>query len=241
MTEPNRDKHRIVFVSDNAGSMDSILLALQDQGYEVRPAPSWLCAMDLVRTWLPEIVVTDFPAEAGRAKALYASLKAGANPHIIALLGGHPGALRMTAMAAGADDYIVAPFTVPELLARIKLGIARRGELFNVAPAKVQTADLCIDFVHRRVIAGGREQHLAPKEFELLRCLIQRADEVVPHDQLLNAIQTNPAAAGSGKLRVYIRQLRKKLEPSPEHPRYIRTESRVGYRFDLAGGNFTFS
>jgi two-component system KDP operon response regulator KdpE len=205
---------------------------LHGHGYEVQTAADWHSAVDLAHSWIPEVVLTDFLEDAAAVRTFYTRLRAESNSQILALLRDRPGPLRMAALAAGADDYIVAPFTMPELLARIKLAMARGADRYTTAP-KVRTADLYIDFEERRVISCGQEQHLAPKEFALLRCLILEANRVVSHERLLHAIQPNGRPSRTGKLRVYIRQLRKKLEPFPERPRYIRTEARVGYRFEL--------
>jgi two-component system KDP operon response regulator KdpE len=241
MNEANCPRGRILFVCRDATMLQDFSPGLHHYGYEVRTAGDWYAAVDLVHSWLPKVVLSDFSEDSAGVHTFYTRLRAASNPQILALLKDRPGPLRMAALAAGADDYIVAPFTMPELLARIKLAMARVRERGASAPPKICTADLYVNFEERRVIACGREQHLTPNEFELLRCLILEANRVVPHHRLLRAIEPDAQAAHPGKLRVYIRQLRKKLEPSPERPRYIRTEARIGYRFELSGGNLMFS
>lgn len=222
---------RILFVCSDAGMQQELGSSLRERGYEVKSAADWYATVDLARSWLPKVVLTDFPEDLAAVQGFYSRLRAESNPQILALLRDRPGPLRMAALAAGADDYIVAPFTMPELLARIKLAMGRVDRC--IAAPKIRTSDLYIDFEERRVISCGQEQHLAPKEFELLRCLILEANRVVSHERLLRAIQQEGQPVRAGKLRVYIRQLRKKLELFPERPRYILTEARVGYRFAL--------
>jgi two-component system KDP operon response regulator KdpE len=225
---------RILFVCSDAAMQQELGSGLHDHGYQVQTAADWHSAEILAHSWIPNVVLNEFLDDAAAVRAFYTRLRAESNPQILALLRDRPGPLRMAALAAGADDYIVAPFTMPELLARIKLAMARGANRSHTVP-KVRTADLYIDFEERRVISCGQEQHLAPKEFELLRCLILEVNHVVSHERLLHAIQQEGQPVRAGKLRVYIRQLRKKLEPFPEHPRYIRTEARIGYRFELHG------
>lgn len=229
-------RKRILFVCSDAAVLQELGSGVHDHGYEVQTAVDWSSALNLVRNWDPQVVLTDFPEDSAAVQGFYTRLRVESNPQVLALLRDRPGPLRMAALAAGADDYIVAPFTMPELLARIKLAMARGNDRYSTAP-KVRTADLYIDFEERRVISCGQEQHLAPKEFEILRCLLLEANRVVSHERLLRAIQQEGQPVRAGKLRVYIRQLRKKLEPFPDHPRYIRTEARVGYRFELNGHN----
>lgn len=238
MSEANCPRGRVLFVCGDAALLQDLGSGLHDQGYEVRAAADWYSAVDLVRNWSPTVVLADFVEDPARVQGFYSRLRTESNPQILALLRDRPGPLRMAALAAGADDYIVSPFTMPELLARIRLAMARGADRCTSAAPRIQTADLCIDFEQRRVLAGGREQHLTPNEFAILRCLIQEANHVVSHQRLLRAIEPAGRVSRSGKLRVYIRQLRKKLEPSPERPHYIRTEARIGYRFELSGGSF---
>jgi two-component system KDP operon response regulator KdpE len=228
-------KGRVLFVCKDAATLQELGSGMRDHGYDVQTAVDWYAAVELVRSWDPKVVLTDFPEDSVAVQSFYSRLRAESNLQILALLRNRPGPLRMAALAAGVDDYVVAPFTMPELLARIKLAMVRVADHCAVTPPTVKTADLYIDFAERRVVACGQEQHLAPKEFELLRCLILEANRVVSHERLLHAIQQEGQPVRTGKLRVYIRQLRKKLEPFPEHPRYIRTEARVGYRFELHG------
>lgn len=227
---------RILLVCNEAAVLQEIGSGLHDHGYQVQTAADRYSAVNVIRSWAPKVVITDFPEDSAEVQSFYTQLRTESNPQILALLRDRPGPLRMAALAAGADDYIVAPFTMPELLARIKLAMARGADRRSTVP-RVKTADLYIDFEERRVISCGQEQHLAPKEFELLRCLILQVNHVVSHERLLRAIQQENQSSRTGKLRVYIRQLRKKLEPFPEHPRYIRTEARIGYRFELKNQN----
>ena len=131
---------------------------------------------------------------------------------------------------AGADDYITEPFSTPELLARIRAALRRVPEPI---PPSIELDDLVIDFAARRVVVRGRPVRLTPKEFDLLRILAASANQVVPHRKLLQAVWGPEYGDEVEYLRVFINQLRKKIELYPSKPKYLLTELWVGYRFAL--------
>ncbi len=136
---------------------------------------------------------------------------------------------KVMALDAGADDYVVKPFGMQELLARLRAALRRRG-----APAKLTTFEskaLNVNFETRQVTAGGKEVHLTPKEFELLRQLVASAGKPLTHRRLLQAVWGPDYGDEPEYLRVMVNQLRKKIEADPAKPRFILTEPWVGYRF----------
>lgn len=137
---------------------------------------------------------------------------------------------KVLALDAGADDYVVKPFGMQELLARIRAAL-RRTSLQDKLPA-FDSKDLSIDFDARRVKARGQDVHLTPKEFELLRQLVANQGKPITHRRLLQAVWGPDHGEETDYLRVAINQLRKKIEPDPAHPRFIRTEPWIGYRFE---------
>lgn len=137
---------------------------------------------------------------------------------------------KVLALDAGADDYVVKPFGMQELLARIRAAL-RRTSLQDKLPA-FDSKDLSIDFDARRVKARGQDVHLTPKEFELLRQLVANQGKPITHRRLLQAVWGPDHGEETYYLRVAINQLRKKIEPDPAHPRFIRTEHWIGYRFE---------
>jgi len=132
---------------------------------------------------------------------------------------------------AGADDYVVKPFSSQELLARIRANLRRSAQTDESQPAAFTSPDLSIDFERRLVTAGGKKVHLTPKEFELLRCLVAGAGQPLTHRALLQAVWGPDYGEETEYLRVCVNHLRKKIEPDPANPRYIVTEPWVGYRF----------
>jgi two-component system KDP operon response regulator KdpE len=142
---------------------------------------------------------------------------------------------KITALDAGADDYVTKPFSMQELLARIRAGLRRSPLAPEAAPPVLQTGELEINFGSRRVVAMGQEVRLTRKEFDLLQYLATNPNTPVPHRRLLQTIWGPDYGNEVVYLRVFINQLRKKIEPEPAKPRYILTEPCVGYQFRLAG------
>ena len=138
---------------------------------------------------------------------------------------------KVAALDAGADDYVTKPFGMQELLARIRAALRRAPSPPEGAPGMFRSEDLEIDFAARRVRLKDGEVRLTPKEFDLLRYLVAHAGKPVPHRELLQAVWGPDYGDETEYLRVFINQLRKKIEPNPSHPRFVLTEPWVGYRF----------
>ena len=139
----------------------------------------------------------------------------------------------MAALDAGADDYVVKPFSTPELLARIRAALRRSPTAPEAGPPRLSLKEVEIDFQARRVTVHGREVRLTPKEFDLLRYLTNHPNKTIPHRELLQAVWGPDYGEELEYLRVFVNQLRKKIEPQPAKPKYLLTEPWVGYRFCL--------
>lgn len=144
---------------------------------------------------------------------------------------------KIEALDAGADDYVTKPFSFDELLARVRAALRRSGFATDAAPKKISVPGLEIDFDERRVVAGGRTVRLTPTEFDILRYLASQANRPVPHRRLLQAVWGPEYGDQVEYLRVFINQLRKKIEPPGEKPVFITTDPRIGYRFVLPGAS----
>jgi len=132
------------------------------------------------------------------------------------------------ALDLGADDYVIKPFSAPELLARIRAQLRRSG---IAAHSRLDFPDLTVDIERRRVTQGTREVHLTPTEFGILELLARRAGRPVSFDEIVNAVWKGAPATSNDAVRVHVGALRRKLEPDASNPRYIVTEPWVGYRF----------
>jgi len=140
---------------------------------------------------------------------------------------------KVEALDAGADDYVVKPFSTPELLARIRAALRRAPFPPDSAPQRISFKDVEVDFVTRQVTLRGRSVRLTPKEFDLLRYLVTHPNKAIPHRELLQAVWGPDYGDEVEYLRVFVNQLRKKIEPQPSKPRYLVTEPWVGYRLNV--------
>jgi two-component system KDP operon response regulator KdpE len=139
--------------------------------------------------------------------------------------------LKVRALDEGADDYVTKPFSVPELLARMRVAVRRAARSADQTVATIRAGDVEIDLARRLVYRGGEEIHLTPTEYGVLRYLAEHAGRVVTHGQLLRSVMGAGYEDAVGSLRVYVASLRKKLEADVAQPRIITTEPGVGYRF----------
>jgi len=142
---------------------------------------------------------------------------------------------KVEALDSGADDYVTKPFGIDELMARVRAALRRRGTTAVEAPSSFEVGDFRIDMDARRVHTQGREVRLTPKEFDLFVYMARHPSRVLTHAALLEAVWGQASQEQPEYLRVFMGQLRKKLEPDPSNPRYLVTEPWVGYRFNPKG------
>jgi len=221
-----------ILVVDNEPQIRRIMrTALTGAGYEVDDAKTGEEALQKVREYRPELVLLDINMPGMGGLAACREIRASGNIAIIMLTVRNSEADKVEALDAGADDFVTKPFSTPELLARIRAAL-RRLPVSQSSPAKIRIGKLEIDFTARTVANGRTSAHLTPKELDLLRYLTQHANEAVAHRELLQAVWGPDYGDQVDYLRVFIKNLRKKLELNPEHPEYITTEPWVGYRFN---------
>jgi len=221
-----------ILVVDNEPQIRRIMrTTLTGAGYEVDDAKSGEEALEKVREYRPELVLLDINMPGMGGLAACREIRASANIAIIMLTVRNSEADKVEALDAGADDFVTKPFSTPELLARIRAAL-RRLPVSQSSPARIRVGQLEVDFTARTVANGAKSAHLTPKELDLLRYLTQHANEAVAHRELLQAVWGPDYGDQVDYLRVFIKNLRKKLELNPEHPEYITTEPWVGYRFN---------
>lgn len=204
---------------------------LAGAGYEVDDAKTGEQALEKVRKFRPDLVLLDVNMPGMGGLAACRAIRADANIAIIMLTVRNSEADKVGALDAGADDFVTKPFSTPEILARIRAAL-RRLPVSQSSPLRLRVGQLIIDFALRTVANGAATIHLTPKELDLLRYLMQHANEAVPHRELLQAVWGSDYGDQVDYLRVFIKNLRKKVELNPEHPEYITTEPWVGYRFN---------
>jgi len=204
---------------------------LAGAGYEVDDAKTGEQALEKVRKFRPDLVLLDVNMPGRGGLAACRAIRADANIAIITLTVRNSEADKVGALDAGADDFVIKPFSTPEVLARIRAAL-RRLPVSQSSPLRLRVGQLIIDFAARTVANGATTIHLTPKELDLLRYLMQHANEAVSHRELLQAVWGPDYGDQVDYLRVFIKNLRKKVELNPEHPEYITTEPCVGYRFN---------
>ena len=222
---------RILVVDDEPQIRRIMRTALTGAGYEVDDAKTGEESLEKVREFHPDLVLLDINMPGMGGLAACRAIRADTSIAIIMLTVRNAEADKVEALDAGADDFVTKPFSTPELLARIRAAL-RRVPASQSSSAKVRAGKLDIDFTARSVTNGSKTAHLTPKELDLLRYLTQHTNEAVPHRELLQAVWGPDYGDQVDYLRVFIMNLRKKIELDPEHPEYITTEPWVGYRFN---------
>lgn len=207
--------------------------SLSSQGANVLDVQNGEEALELLRHQTVDLILLDMNMPGMGGLDTCRAIRAGWNIPIIIVSVRDGDKDKVEALDAGADDYVAKPFSFDELMARIRAALRRTGFATDTTPKKIAVPGLDIDFEERRVIAGGRAVRLTPTEFDILRYLIANANKPVPHRRLLQAIWGPEYGEQIEYLRVFINQLRKKIEPPGAKPTFITTEPRIGYRFVL--------
>jgi two-component system, OmpR family, KDP operon response regulator KdpE len=223
---------RILVVDDEPQIRRIMRTTLTGAGYEVDDAKTGEEALEKLREFRPDLVLLDINMPGMGGLAACRAIRADAGVGIIMLTVRNTEADKVAALDAGADDFVMKPFSTPELLARIRAALRRLPASPLSSPARIRVGKVVIDFGARTAFNGSASSHLTPKELDLLRYLTQHANEAVAHRELLQAVWGPDYGDQVDYLRVFIRNLRKKIEVDPEHPEYITTEPWVGYRFN---------
>jgi len=229
---PMTDRRRILVVDDEPQITRVLRTSLSSQNYDVRVANDGETALEIMKDWTPDLVITDLSMPNMDGLDLCRRLRASMQIPIIVLSVRGEERTKVQALDAGADDYVTKPFGIEELLARVRANLRRIPPIEPEPASLIEIGDFRIDSAARKVTVARREVHLTPKEFELLVYLARRAGKVVTHRALLGAIWGGHSTDQVEYLRVFVGQLRKKLEPEAASPRYIVTEPWVGYRFE---------
>lgn len=224
---------RNILVVDDEPQITRVLkTTLSAQGYAIRTAADGIRALEEMKYWPPDLVITDLRMPNMGGLDLCRSIRAESRIPIIVLSVKGEEAIKVEALDAGADDYITKPFNVNELLARVRAALRRASTPEPPEPQLIEVGDFRIDIPARKVEVRKKEIHLTPKEFDLLIYLARHPGKVLTHHALLAAIWGPNSVQQPEYLRVFVGHLRKKLEPDESTPRYILTEPWVGYRFE---------
>ena len=218
---------RVLIVDDEPPIRKLLRMGLGTQGYEVLEAPNGKTALELMGS-KPDLVVLDLGLPDIQGHELLRMIRArNESVPIVVLSSRGDEAGKVQALDFGADDYVTKPFGMDELLARMRAALRHQLQVHGERPI-FRVGDLSVDLVRRIVKVGDKDVKLSPKEYELLRVLVQHAGKVLTHKFLLNELWDD--LTDSQYLRVYVRQLRQKIEANPERPQFILTETGIGYR-----------
>ncbi|MGA3018417.1 MAG: response regulator transcription factor [Bryobacteraceae bacterium] len=220
---------KILVVDDDPQIRRVMKATLVGHNYEVIEARTGEDALEKTPQEMPNLVLLDMNMPGMGGLETCRALRAGSDIPVIILSVRNSEKDKVAALDAGADDYVTKPFSIEELLARIRAALRRSSP--EGGPCAFSSPDLEIDFETRRVLAAGKAVRLTPKEFELLRYLVAHAGKPVTHRELLQAVWGPDYGDEPEYLRVFVNQLRKKIEANPAKPKYIVTEPWVGYRF----------
>jgi two-component system KDP operon response regulator KdpE len=222
---------RILVIDDEPQIRRIMRTTLSGAGFEVDDARTAEEGFEKLREFRPDLVLLDINMPGMNGMDACRAIRADSDIAIIMLTVRNSEADKVAALDAGADDFVTKPFSTPELLARIRATL-RRVSASHSSPPRIRVGQLLIDFNARTVSNGAEPVHLTPKELDLLRYLTQHPNQVLPHRELLQAVWGPDYGSQVDYLRVFIKNLRKKLELNPENPEYITTEPWVGYRFN---------
>jgi two-component system KDP operon response regulator KdpE len=228
------DNRKVLIVDDEPQITRVLRHSLVANRYDVRTAADGLSALDTFHDWHPDLIITDLQMPEMNGIEFCREIRkiTGTLPIIVLSVRGEERS-KVEALDAGADDYVTKPFGINELLARVRAAF-RRAPAAGDEQTVLESGEFHIDLATRQVDVNGHSIHLTPKEFDLLVFLFHNRGKVVTHRSILTAVWGGNFTEQTEYLRVFVGQLRKKIEKDPSQPRYIRTEPWVGYRFDPA-------
>lgn len=226
------DVQKILVVDDESQILRVLRMSLKAHRFDVRTASDGESAIDTFNDWSPDLVITDLSMPLMNGLELCREIRRSSDVPIIILSVKGEERTKVEALDAGADDYITKPFGIDELLARVRATLRRVPKEKEKIEPKMEIGDFALNLETHQILVKNNEIHLTPKEFELLAYLIKNHGKVITHRTLLAAIWGGNFTEQTEYLRVFLGNVRKKIEPNPSKPTYILTEPWVGYRFN---------
>jgi two-component system KDP operon response regulator KdpE len=223
----------ILVVDDEPQIRRVLRTTLVASGYTMREARTGEEALEKIREEMPQLAIIDINLPGMSGFEVCREMREACDIPIIMLSVRNTEPDKVRALDAGADDYVVKPFGIQELLARIRANLRRRTPHVDEAPLVFESEHLTIDFARRVVTARGQKVRLTPKEFDLLHYFVTHPNKTLPHRELLQSVWGPDYGDQVEYLRVFVNQLRKKIEPNPAKPRLLVTEPWVGYFFAM--------
>ena len=224
---------QVLVIADAPQLRWALQAGLQRAGYGVELAGTGEEGLDVMAERPPDLVVLDVSMPGIDGFEVCRQLRRWSRVPVIMLTVRDSGADKIRALNLGADDYLTKPFSLDELIARIRAVLRRTVPIEGAQSPCVEVGELAVDLSRRSVRLAGEEVHLTPIEYEIVATLIRNPDRVITHQQLIERVWGSPGAEEPSTLRVHIARLRSKIEADPTRPRYIHTEPRDGYRLRL--------
>jgi two-component system KDP operon response regulator KdpE len=222
---------KVLVVDDEPQILRALRINLSVRGYEVITAATGAAALRAAAERHPDVVVLDLGLPDMDGIDVLAGLRGWNQAPVIVLSARTDSADKVEALDAGADDYVTKPFGMDELLARLRAAVRRSAVTADITDPVVDTASFTVDLAAKKVTKQGRDVHLTPTEWGVLEMLVRNRGKLVGRRELLREVWGPSYATETHYLRVYLAQLRRKLEDDPSHPKHLLTEAGMGYRF----------
>ncbi|HET9876235.1 MAG TPA: response regulator [Mycobacterium sp.] len=224
---------RVLVVDDEPQILRALKINLSVRGYEVITAATGTGALRAAAEHRPDVVILDLGLPDISGVEVLAGLRGWLTAPVIVLSARTDSADKVGALDAGADDYVTKPFGMDEFLARLRAAVRRNAAASELDQPIVETASFTVDLATKKVIKNGAEVHLTPTEWGMLEMLARNRGKLVGRDELLTQVWGPAYARETQYLRVYLAQLRRKLEDDPSRPKHLLTEAGMGYRFEV--------
>lgn len=225
-------KVRVLVVDDEPQILRALRINLSVRGYDVVTVTNGTDALRAAAEFRPEVVILDLGLPDMSGIEVLGGLRGWLSAPVIVLSARTDSSDKVQALDAGADDYVTKPFGMDELLARLRAAVRRAAASVDADEPVVETASFTVDLAAKKVTKNGAEVHLTPTEWGMLEMLVRHRGKLVGREELLREVWGPAYAKETHYLRVYLTQLRRKLEDDPSHPRHLLTEAGIGYRFE---------
>lgn len=223
---------KVLVIDDEPQILRALRINLTARGYDVVIAATGAEALRAAADHTPDVVILDLGLPDLSGIEVLAGLRGWLSAPVIVLSARTDSSDKVAALDAGADDYVTKPFGMDEFLARLRAAVRRAATTSEVSEPTVETSSFTVDLAAKKVIRAGAEVHLTPTEWGMLEVLVRNRGKLVSREQLLREVWGPSYATETHYLRVYLAQLRRKLEHDPSHPRHLLTEAGMGYRFE---------
>ena len=226
---------KILMVEDDAALANAVLVTLRARGYEVKVVATASAAIQLASQWHPQALLLDLGLPDMSGLDVLRALRSWNDVPVLVVSARHDEAGKINALDEGADDYVTKPFSIGELLARLRAALRRAPSSDTPEEPVLRTSDGRVEFdlPNKKVLVEGAEAHLTPREWGIVEHMIRHRGRLVTKVELLQAVWGESYKRETNYLRVYMSQLRSKLEIDPANPQYFTTELGVGYRLIL--------